>query len=128
MSKPTAAVPYRQLQPEDRVSIASLRQQNVGIRAIARQLQRARSTISRELERNSRPGGYGSADARALHRHRRQGARAAPKLQSDSILLGVVCHFLRLRWSPRQIALTLARLYPKGHEHRVSHETIYNCI
>ena len=35
---------------------------------------------------------------------------------------------LRLRWSPEQIALTLARLYPKGHEHRVSHESIYNCI
>jgi IS30 family transposase len=31
------------------------------------------------------------------------------------------------RWSPEQIALTLARLYPKGHKLRVSHETIYNC-
>lgn len=35
---------------------------------------------------------------------------------------------LRLHWSPEQIALTLARLHPQGHEHRVSHETIYNCI
>ena len=27
------------------------------------------------------------------------------------------------------LALTLAqRIYPKGHEHRVTHETIYNCI
>ncbi|WP_284415884.1 IS30 family transposase, partial [Acidovorax sp. SUPP3334] len=40
----------------------------------------------------------------------------------------VVCHFLRLLWSPEQIALTLAHIFPKGHEHRVSHETIYNCI
>ena len=130
MSKSTAAAPYRQLQPEGRVSIASPRQQNVGIRAIARQLQRSPSTISRELQRNGRPEGkgYGSADARALHRHRRRGARPAPKLQPDSILLGVVCHFLGLRWSPQQIALTLARLHPKGHEFRVSHETIYNCI
>jgi IS30 family transposase len=32
------------------------------------------------------------------------------------------------RWSPQQIALTLAALYPKGHGYRVSHETIYNCI
>jgi IS30 family transposase len=37
-------------------------------------------------------------------------------------------HFLGHRWSPEQLALTLARIFPNGHEHRVSHETIYNCI
>ncbi|EWS62687.1 Transposase, IS30 family [Hydrogenophaga sp. T4] len=37
-------------------------------------------------------------------------------------------HFLGERWSPEQIALTLACILPRGHEHRVSHETIYNCI
>ena len=37
-------------------------------------------------------------------------------------------HFPGERWSPEQIALTLARIFPKGHEHRVSHETIYNYI
>lgn len=35
---------------------------------------------------------------------------------------------MRLRWSPEQISLTLARIYPKGNKLRVSHETIYNCI
>lgn len=35
---------------------------------------------------------------------------------------------MRLHWSPEQIALALARLYPQGHDYRVSHETIYNCI
>jgi len=39
-----------------------------------------------------------------------------------------VRHWLQQRWSPEQIALALARVYPKGHEYRVSHETIYNCI
>nr|WP_253194707.1 hypothetical protein [Hydrogenophaga sp. A37] len=37
-------------------------------------------------------------------------------------------HFLNERWLPEQIALTLARIFPNGHEHRVSHETINNCI
>ena len=46
----------------------------------------------------------------------------------DSILWGLTLHLLRLRWSPEQISPTLARLYPLGHEYRVSHETIYNCI
>jgi IS30 family transposase len=43
-------------------------------------------------------------------------------------LFGLVQHFLLARWSPEQIALTLARIYPKCHKCRVSHETIYNCI
>jgi len=40
----------------------------------------------------------------------------------------VVRRLLGLRWSPEQIAPTLAALYPKGHGDRVSTETIYNCI
>ena len=58
----------------------------------------------------------------------RKAARPAIKLHADALLFDVVCHFLRLLWSPEQIALTLAHIFPKGHEHRVSHETIYNCI
>ena len=43
---------YQQLQPEDRMTIASLNQQNFSIWAIARQLHRSASTVQRELERN----------------------------------------------------------------------------
>ena len=43
-------------------------------------------------------------------------------------MFGVVHHFLLAHWSPEHIALTLARIYPKGHKSRVSYETIYNCI
>jgi transposase, IS30 family len=44
------------------------------------------------------------------------------------MLFGVVHYFLCIRWSPEQIALALADTYPKSHELRVSHKTIYNCI
>ena len=37
-------------------------------------------------------------------------------------------HFLLWHWSPQKIALQLAASYPKGHEDRVSTETIYHCI
>ena len=50
------------------------------------------------------------------------------KLHSESILSALVIHLLRLRWSPAQIALPLARLYPPGQEYRASHETTHNCI
>lgn len=119
---------YQQLQPEDRVTISSLRQQNYGIRAIARVLQRPTSTISRELRRNGSADHYGSGEAQQACQHRRRQSRPRPKLHQDSVLFGVVRHFLQQRWSPEQIALALAHLYPKEHEYRVSHETIYNCI
>ncbi|MDP1684226.1 hypothetical protein [Hydrogenophaga sp.] len=54
--------------------------------------------------------------------------RVNSKLHHEGILFAVMRHFLGQRWSPEQIALTLGRIFPKGHEHRVSHETIYNCI
>lgn len=120
--------PYIQLQPEDRVTIASLRQQGVGIRAIARVLQRSPSTVSRELQRNGCEGPYASAAAQGRCHKRRLSARPARKLDPEGVMFGVVRHCLGLRWSPQQIALTLASIYPKDHPYRVSHETIYNCI
>jgi IS30 family transposase len=50
------------------------------------------------------------------------------QLHPNVILFDIVQELLRQRWSPEQIALPLARIYPKGNELRVSHETIYNCI
>ena len=119
---------YQQLQPEDRVTLASLIQQSVGVRAIARVLGRSPSTISRELKRNAQPAGYASTYARTCAHQRRVRARPPGKLHRDGILFGLMRHFLQERWSPEQLALTLVRIFPKGHEHRVSHETIYNCI
>ncbi len=52
MHNPSRSSHYSQLQPEDRVTIASLKQQNYSVRAIARQLLRSPATISRELLRN----------------------------------------------------------------------------
>ena len=125
---PTTSSHYHQLQPEDRVTIASLKQQNHSVRAIARQLHRSPATISRELQRNACSSGYGSTHAQCLSLQRRRCGRPSIKLHPESVLWALVVHLLRLRWSPEQIALTLARLYPPGHEYRVSHEAIYNCI
>ena len=119
---------YQQLQPEDRITLASLVQQKCGIREMALAIGRSPSTISRELRRNAHATGYASSPARACAQQRRIRGRPAPKLQPGSILFEVVRHFMSRLWSPEQIALTLERIFPKGHEHRVSHETIYNCI
>jgi transposase, IS30 family len=119
---------YQQLQPEDRVTISSLKQQNYTIRAIAQVLKRPASTICRELRRNGSAEEYSGVKAQQASQHRRRQSRPRSKLHVDSVLFGVVQHFLKQRWSPEQIALAQAAHYPKGHEYRVSHETIYNCI
>ena len=110
------------------MTLASLVQQNFGVREMALAMGRSASTISRELRRNAQPAGYASATARACAQQRRTRGRPPNKLHRDGLLFDVVRHFLSERWSPEQIALTLAAILPKGHEHRVSHETIYNCI
>ncbi|MFZ1498514.1 MAG: helix-turn-helix domain-containing protein [Giesbergeria sp.] len=51
---------YEQLQPEDRVTIASLQWQNCSVRAIVRQLHRYPAAINLELQGNACSSGYGS--------------------------------------------------------------------
>ena len=120
---------YQQLQPEDRVSIASMLQQGFGVRAIARAIDRSASTVSRELRRNSSNAKvYASTRAQRLMRARRDGARRWPKLYRDGRLWLVVKACLSWHWSPQQIACTLARMWPDEPSMQVSHETIYTAI
>ena len=126
---------YQQLQPEDRVTMASLLQQNNSLRDIAAVLNRSPSTISRERQRNvakavgiAPVSPYASVIAQRSCQQRRRAGRPLNKLHPDRPMFEVTRHLLAQRWSPEQIALTLAALYPKGHGYRVSTETIYNCI
>lgn len=119
---------YRQLQPEERVTLASLLQQGHSLRSIAKVLERSPSSVSREVARNRSAEGYASQSARQAALARRSRAKRLPKLHADGALWGVVSHLLTWLWSPRQIARTLRRMWPDHPERHVSHETIYNAI
>lgn len=120
---------YEQLQPEERVAIASLRLLGKSVRAAALAIGRSAATVSRELRRNrAEDGSYSSQQALAAHARRRSAARRARKLACDSVNWGVVLTLLHWRWSPEQIAATLKRVYPDQRERHVSHETIYTTI
>jgi IS30 family transposase len=105
---------HQQLQPEDRVSLASLVSQKYSVCAMALVLRRAPSTISRELRRNAQPTGYAGTPARTCAQQRRLQGRPPGKLHLDGILFGLMRHFLGQRWSPEQIALTRACIFPQG--------------
>lgn len=120
---------YRQLQPEERMTIASLSQQGSSMRAMARMLGRSEGTISREIKRNScEHRGYASLPAQALSCARRITARPAPKLDSQHVLWGTVLTLLDWKWSPQQIAGILKRVWPHDPTMHVSHESIYTAI
>ena len=94
------------------------------LRSVARRLDRAPSTVSRELARNGGRYRYRAhrADKAAWKRARRP---QSCKLAENPQLRRVVEELLADRWSPQQIAGWLARTYPDDEEMHVSHETIY---
>ena len=121
-------ISYQQLQPEERLVIASLRLQDVSIRAMARILGRSAATVSRELSRNSSAVGYSSQPAQALSVARRTAGRRPNKLCLQSVCWRIVLTLLEWKWSPQQISGTLKRMYPTDSTQHVSHETIYTAI
>ncbi|WP_128000912.1 IS30 family transposase [Piscinibacter defluvii] len=120
---------YRQLTQDERVAVAGMRLQQLGVRRIARELGRSPSTISRELRRNGKPRvGYRSDEAQRASQARRRKARPARKLDAQGDLWLEVLTLLEQLWSPQQIAATLKQMHPGKVRQQVSHETIYTAI
>jgi transposase, IS30 family len=97
------------------------------VRAIAGELGRAPSTISREVSRCGGRRRYRAlaAERKALERSRRpkQG-----KLAGCPGLRAAVEAGLERRWSPEQISARLRREHPDDEQMRISHETIYRAL
>jgi transposase, IS30 family len=114
---------YKHFTLEERCSIAQWRATGQSIRQIAAALDRAPSSIARELRRNRgatvgyKPG-YAEAQAKA-RRWRGSKLLRKPELQA------VVLERLRRGWSPQQVAGRLKREHGRSV---VSHETIYRFI
>jgi hypothetical protein len=93
---------YQQLQPEDRITIASMRQRGIGVRAIARTLERAPSTIARVLAHNTAASqDYGSHHAQLRAAAGRRHADGSGKLHVQSVCWGMVKTMLAWKWSLR---------------------------
>jgi IS30 family transposase len=97
------------------------------LRAIARQLGRAASTISREVRRNGGIQRYRAVRADQAAWGRSQRPKPC-KLACHPELCRTVCAKLRLHWSPEQIAGWLKREHDGEAHRQVSHETIYRSL
>ena len=114
---------YAQITADERYTLGVLRR--LGLRPVdmARAPGRHRSTIGRELARNSRPdGGYRPAFAHARTGARRWRSRSHDRFSPAEF--AVVTARLALQWSPEQIAAVLRQ----SGQLRISHETISRYI
>lgn len=112
---------------EEREEIRAGLSAKMSIRAIARKLGRAPSTISREIKRNRGRRWYKAVDAD------RRAWRVAkrPKLcalASNLKLKEIIIQKLELKWSPVQISGWLKDSYPRQDRMHISHETIYKTL
>jgi IS30 family transposase len=114
---------YRQLSLEERCTIARLHEDGRSVRQIAAALDRAPSSVSRELRRNAeRQAGYRPGYAERQARARRW---SGSRLERDADLREAVLSRLAGGWSPEQVA---GRLALEAGRKVVSHETIYRFL
>ena len=97
------------------------------MRTIAKNLERATSTISREIKRNGGIEAYRAAEADAATWNRAHRPKPCKLLQNRQ-LASAVATKLRQRWSPQQVAGWLKYTHPGNEELHVSHETIYKTL
>lgn len=114
---------YRQLSLDDRCEIARLQVQGSSVRQIAAALDRAPSTITREIKRNrGRQVGYKPGYAQEQTKARRW---AGSRLERETDLRRAVFERLARGWSPEQVAGRLAR---ENGRKVISYESIYRFI
>jgi IS30 family transposase len=99
----------------------------LSLRAIATQINRSPSTVSREVKRNSGRDDYRAttADKAAWRRALRP---KACKLSGQFKLVRLIGEKLQCEWSPEQVSGWLKRQYPNDGSYHVSHETIYKSL
>src|SRR5262245_10845718 len=113
----------QQLTAQDRAVLAQLLDLRLPKTEIAQRLGVHRTTVYRELARNTGPIGYIAseaqqrADARRMFGHRRKPKLAEPALRD------FVCEGLRQHWSPDQIGGRLRRVFPRQPQRQLSRQT-----
>jgi len=124
---------YRHLSSEERACIMLRLRDGFSSRAIARELKRSPSSITREIARHhclagcsALPYEAGRASMRA-HMARFQ-RRRQRKLAPTGPLFAEVRDKLKTGWSPDQISGYLKHAHPDCYARNVSHETIYTAL
>ena len=111
---------YTQLTKDQRYQISAFLKTGYSQSEIAKEIRKSKSTISRELKRNTGRRGYRpkQADQRALSRR----DKAKPRIRPED--WEMIEQLVRQDWSPEQIHAQVLTV----HGLQVSHEWIYQHI
>jgi IS30 family transposase len=117
---------YKHLSIEDREKLQLMLWQKQSVRAMAKELKRSPSSISREINKNRRSDGKRLYIPRTAHERAiiKRSSRGKRKMVQDSHLRDYVIKHLKLGWSPEQIAAKAEEMA----DARISHEAIYQYI
>jgi IS30 family transposase len=117
--------PKGRLTIEEREQIALMLAKDYTYMQIASTLQRAPSTIGREVYRNYSLGGYRAVSAHSKAKKRQRNNHQRPlKVESNPLVSSYIYEKMQLLWSPYQISKQMT----KDIGLTVSHETIYQYI
>lgn len=114
---------YHHLKEKDRLRIYELLLEGHSIQAIAKGLGFHKSTLYRELNRNSSKLGY--RPDFASHQYFMRRRKRKGKIEGNVSLAQTIKERLEEGWSPEQIA---GRLKKEQQKHIISHESIYAYI
>lgn len=114
---------YQQITRDERYLIGRLRGQRRSIRAIATQLGRSPSTITRELKRNRRESGSYSAErAQEMTNVRRRKSRRKSHFTEDTRTF--IFSMIKKEWAPEQVEMWLK----KNQGPSIAAKTLYRWI
>lgn len=120
---------FHRISKEEREEISRLLAQKKSVSEIARMLGRHRSSIHREIKKNSyNRTTYRAFSANRISQSNKSRSGRKNKLDSNIELYEVVIKWLQLNWSPVQIMERLKLEYPDDEDMRISHETIYRYL
>ena len=117
---------YQHLTIEEREKLQLILWQKQSVRVIARQLSRSPSSISREINKNRRSDGKRLYIPRAAHERAitKRSSRGERRLARNERLRDYVIKYLKLGWSPEQIAAKAEEMTST----KISHEAIYQYV
>jgi len=118
----------RALTSEDRAVIAAGLRQHLSYQQIGDLIDRSKSVVSREVQRNGGPDGTYWAPLAHRVAHERRRRPKSFKLAEQPELCQQIEEWMDQGWSPRLIASMLAADHSHGSMGRVSHETIYQAL
>src|SRR5437660_10940737 len=120
---------YRRLTLMEREEVSRMLAAGYSLRATGQALNRAPSTLSRELSRHhASPVTYRAVRAHQRARRWAHRPRKPRKLAVLPPLRTAVFALLAQRWSPEQIARGLPQRYPEAPTMRISHEALYTYL